>query len=63
MIKLTRYTNIKDLKASKSSIQPQKSDSERESELKAFITLLKDHSSIPGHSRSGKSLNQLASGK
>ena len=63
MTKLTRYTNIKDLKASKSLIQPQNSDSERESELKVVIALLKDHSFIPEQSKSGPSLNQSASGK
>jgi hypothetical protein len=63
MTKLTRYTNIKDLKASKSLIQPQNSDSERESELKTVIALLKNHSFIPEQSKSGTSLNQSVSGK
>ena len=40
MIKLTRYTSIEDLKASKDSSLPQKSISEQESELKEFVSLL-----------------------
>lgn len=53
MTKLTRYTNIEDLKASKDSLQPQKSISELELELKEFITLLKNHPSTPERSNSG----------
>jgi len=63
MTKLTRYTNIEDLKASKDSLQPQKSNSERKSELMEFITLLKNQPSTPERSDSGKSLNQSGSGK
>jgi len=53
MTKLTRYKNIEDLKASKDSFQPQKSISERELELREFITLLKNHPSTPERSNSG----------
>lgn len=63
MIKLTRYTSIEDLKASKNSFQSQKSDSERESDLKEFIALIKNHSSTPEHSKSYNSLNRSSSGK
>jgi len=45
MLKLTRYTSIEELKASKSPIQPKQADSQRESDLREFVTLLKDHSS------------------
>lgn len=63
MKKLTRYTSIEELKASKNSLQPQQSDSERESDLSEFIAVLKSHSSISEPSKSGKSLNQSGSGK
>jgi hypothetical protein len=63
MIKLTRYTSMEDLKASKDLIQPQKSNSERELELREFIILLKGQASTPAHSKSGKSLNQSGRGK
>jgi hypothetical protein len=63
MTKLTYYTSIEDLKASKSSFLPRKSDSERELELKEFIALLKDHSSPSEPYKSNKSLNQSGSGK
>jgi hypothetical protein len=63
MTKLTRYTNIEDLKASKDSFQPQKSISERESELREFIALLKNPTSTSESSMPGKSLNQPGSEK
>jgi hypothetical protein len=63
MKKLTRYTSIEELKASKNSLQPQQSDSERESNLSEFIAVLKSHSSILEQSKSGKPLNQSGSGK
>jgi hypothetical protein len=65
MTKLTRYTSFEDLKASKNAIQPQKSNSERESDFKEFISLVRSHSSTstPEHSKSGKSLNQSNRGK
>ena len=63
MNKLTRYTSIEELKASKNLLQPQKSDSERESDLSELITVLKNHSSTPEQSKSDKSFNQSGSGK
>jgi len=63
MTKLTHYTSIEDLKASKSSFEPRKSGSERELELKELIALLKDHSSTSEHHKSNKSLNQSGSEK
>jgi hypothetical protein len=63
MTKLTRYTNIEDLKASKDSLQPQKSISERELELREFIALLKSPTSTSERSIPGKSLNQPGSEK
>jgi hypothetical protein len=61
--KLTRYTSIEELKASKNLLQPQQSDSERESALSEFIAVLKNHSSTQDPSKSGKPLNQPGSGK
>jgi len=58
MTKLTRYTNIEDLKASKDSLQPQKSISERELELREFIALLKNPASTSERSIPSKTLNQ-----
>jgi hypothetical protein len=63
MIKLTRYTNIKDLKAAKNSFQPQKSDSERESDLKELVDLIKNHSLTPERSKSDNSVNHSSSEK
>ena len=63
MKKLTRYTSIEELKASKNLLQPQQSDSERESDLGELIAILKNHSSTPERSKSGKPLNQSGSGK
>jgi hypothetical protein len=51
------YTSFEDLKASKNSIQPQQSDSERESDLKDFVAFLKTHSSTPEHLESCNSQN------
>jgi hypothetical protein len=47
MTKVTRYTSIEELKESKNYLAPQKSDSERESELREFIALSKNNSSTP----------------
>lgn len=63
MVKLTRYTSIEELKASKNSFQPQKSGCERESDLKEFIALVKNHSFTPEPSKSDNSLNRSSSGK
>ena len=65
MTKLTRYTSIEELKASKNSLSSQKSDSERELELREFIALSKNKPSTtpPQRPTSGKSLNHLTSGK
>lgn len=63
MIKLTRYTSFEDLKASKNSFQSQRSNSERESDLKELIALIKNHSFTPEHSKSYNSLNPPNSGK
>lgn len=63
MTKLTRYTNIEDLKSSKDSFQPQKSISERELELREFIALLKNSTSTSERSMPNKSLNQSGSEK
>jgi len=43
MAKLTFHTSFEDLKTSKSSIQPEKSDSVIEFELKELIHRLKNH--------------------
>jgi hypothetical protein len=63
MTKLTRYTSIEELKASKNSLQPQQSDYQRESELSELIAVLKSHSSTLEQSKSDKPLNQSGSGK
>jgi hypothetical protein len=43
MTKLTYYTSFDDLKASKSTIDADRSQSTQQSELREFFTLLKDH--------------------
>jgi len=63
MKKLTRYTSIEELKASKNLLQPQQSDSKRESDLSELIAILKDHSSTLAQPKSRKLLNQSNSGK
>lgn len=63
MVKLTRYTNIDDLKASKDSLPTLKSDSERESDLRAMIALIRTHSLTPERSKSTEVLNRSNSGK
>jgi hypothetical protein len=63
MTKLTRYTSMEDLKASKNLLRPQKSISERELELREFIALLKKQPSTVVRSKSDKSSNQAGSGK
>ena len=60
---LTRYTSFEDLKASKNTIQPQNSNSQRESDFKEFISLARKNSSTPMRSKSGKPLNQSNRGK
>jgi hypothetical protein len=64
-MKLTRHTSFDDLKASKNLFQVERSDSERESDLKEFISLLKNHSSFPNAEafRLDKSLNHQDGGK
>jgi len=63
MLKLTRYTSIEELKASKNPIQPKQSDSQRESDLREFVTLLKDHSSAKKHSTPIQPSNHSDRGK
>jgi hypothetical protein len=63
MKKLTRYTSIEELKASKDLLQPQQSESKRESDLSEFIAVLKNHSSTLKPPKPSKSLNQSGSGK
>lgn len=63
MKKLTRYTSIEELKASKDLLQPQQSESERESDLSEFIAVLKSHSSTLKPSKLGNPLNQSGSGE
>lgn len=63
MKKLSRYTSVEELKASRNLSQPQQSDSQRESELSEFIAALKYHSSSPKVVKSGTSVNKSGSGK
>jgi len=63
MTKLTRYTSVEDLKASKNELQPQKSISERELELREFIALVRNQPSTTARPKSDKSSNQPGSGK
>jgi hypothetical protein len=63
MKKLTRYTSIEELKASKNLLRPQQSDSERKSDLSELISVLKSHSSTLERPASGNPLNQSGSGK
>ena len=63
MKKLTRYTSIEELKASKDLFKPQQSESKRESDLSEFIAVLKSHSSALKPSKSGKPSNQSSSGE
>jgi hypothetical protein len=63
MIKLTRYTNIDDLKASKDSLRTIKPDSERESDLREMIALIRNHSSTPERSKSNDEPNRINGGK
>ncbi len=63
MKKLTRYTSIEELKASKNLLRPQQSESERESDFSELISVLKNHSSIPERSKPDRPLNQSGSGK
>jgi len=58
MKKLTRYTNIRDLKASNSQQQPQQSDLKYESDLREFIAIMKQHSSSPKQSKRNNSSNK-----
>jgi hypothetical protein len=63
MKKLTRYTSIEDLKASKDQLQPQQSGFERKSDLIEFIAVIKNHSSTPKQFKPGKGFNKSVSGK
>jgi hypothetical protein len=58
MKKLTRYTSIEDMKASKDQLRPQQSDFERKSDLIELIAVIKKHSSTPKQSKSGNSFNK-----
>jgi hypothetical protein len=46
MSKLTHYTSFEDMKSSKNFNPSAKNLSQKESELKAFITLLKTHEKV-----------------
>jgi hypothetical protein len=63
MLKLTRYTSIEELKASKNPVQPKQSESELESDLREFVTLLKDHSSAKKHTTPIQHSNHSERGK
>jgi len=63
MTKLTRYTSFQELKASEDSLPPQSSNSERESEMRELLSILKDNSSIAKSSNSAKNLNESNRGK
>jgi hypothetical protein len=63
MTKLTRYTSIQAMKESKDFFQASKSNSERESELKEFLSMLKENPSLPPTSEVTKYLNKPSCGK
>jgi hypothetical protein len=62
MTKLTHYTSFKDMKSSKNSTPSNKNLTQKESELKEFIALLKTNSPLK-HSGEKDNLNKLKSGK
>ena len=49
MTKLTRYTSVEDLKASEDYFRSEKTNSERETEIKELVSMLKENSSSPQH--------------
>jgi|GEM_PF-3427752 len=63
MKKLTRYTNIRDLKASKSQLQPQQSDFNYESDLSGFFAFMKQHSTSSKLVKQSKASNKPNNGK
>ncbi len=63
MKKLTRYTNVKDLKASDKQLQPQQPDLKYKTDLIEFIAIMKQHSSSPGRSARNNSPKKSGNGK
>jgi hypothetical protein len=62
MTKLTHYTSFEDMKSSKNLYSSDKSVSQKESDLKNFITLLKTNSSLV-HPSKTKTSNKSKGGK
>jgi hypothetical protein len=62
MTKLTLYTSFNDLKANRAQINSNQSDLEKESELKAFVSLLISHRS-KDRSQNNSSPKQFKNGR
>lgn len=63
MKKLTRYTNIEELKTSDNQIQSQGPDLKYQSDLIECIAVMKQHSSSPEQAKTNHSSNKSGSGK
>lgn len=63
MKKLTRYTSIEALKASRGQLQTKQSGLGYKSDLIEFIAVMKKHSFTPNQSRLGNPFNKSGSGK